>query len=266
MGRTVDQLPQASIVNPTDKLLISQDGISKKADQSQVGGGGGGAGPLRAYQWFDFFEGEGGVPWDSTSSFGDFAIAILPSNDPNAAEAFGVASLSVGGGLSPSKARMRLGASPAGSFRGELSPIFEGRVYVDAAGAGGAYSLDFGGLGAGGEEGFTTALIGFAELGSNNWTCRSASTVGGNQVDVDSGVALTIGWHTLRVEVDRDLVVVRYYVDDVLIYTETDSTAVPQSADSLTATVTAGIKINYFNPSTLFVDWFRFESLRGTPQ
>lgn len=42
MARTVDQLPAASVVNPTDNMLVSQLGIAKKATQSQVATGGAG--------------------------------------------------------------------------------------------------------------------------------------------------------------------------------------------------------------------------------
>lgn len=40
MARTVDQLPAAVIVNPTDRLLVSQAGIARRANASLIGGGG----------------------------------------------------------------------------------------------------------------------------------------------------------------------------------------------------------------------------------
>jgi hypothetical protein len=154
MARTVDQLPPALVVNPTDRLLVSQAGIAKRADQSQVAAGGAGitqltgdvlAGPGAGAQAASVVKVQG-FPWDTTAPApGDVPTwdgaqytpqqPYIPPTSPFISQTFtgatGTLVVGTGGGMVRS-------IPPPGGQVLTLPPATDGLVFFVAKAAGAA--------------------------------------------------------------------------------------------------------------------------------
>jgi len=245
MARKITQLPLATTLAPNDRLVIVETatGLSKQIRGELVGG----SNADETIFFSDMSIADDAV-WDTSGTTGTGSVlrVDLFNLSPEAAEGFGVWELLTGSGNG--RGEITFGVPPAFYFRGSLVRVLEARVFIPTVPTDATFSIGFN------DAQLVDACVFYYDEGVGTWNLGCVSSAGGGGATDATAIAAASGWQTIRIEIEP-AVEARAYVDDVLVATVTDATAVPQDDDRFTiqsfCSHAAGPK------TSAFIDWIR---------
>lgn len=253
MSTKITDLPVATELADDDAFIITDasDGLSKQVPASLVSGT---PAPSNAPNFFSDFQVGDVAAWDTSSGLGTGVVGALTADNANADEGFGIWELATGANVG--LARIQHGGPAEQTFRGSLPYVAEYRVKLPPTPSDVILSFGF--------DNDNLAPTNVCQLqadeGVGTWTLTVASVAGGGTDSEATATAAVAGWQTIRVEYDPASEA-RAYIDDVLIATVTNATAVPQGNDSMTAKLAIQKSVG---PSvSMFVDWVRITGERA---